>query len=146
MDINTVAGDLLAFTAKHGWKQAALEITSRYLAEEEGGILEPVLCQRSLERNTLRLSRIFNGYHGPRYRKKAVALMRHVAAALVVLKRRQNGAGELVASALKECDEAHRAALVNAPTDELEREVREAIDSLLAYLPDHQASVQIIRV
>lgn len=145
MDINTVANDFLAFTGRHGWKAITIDIAARYAAAGAGTVLEAVTCERSLKRNTTRLYRIFSGVQGARYRKKALALVEHVAAALVAMNRQHNGAGELVATGLKECDEAHRAALSNAPAEIIEKEALEAIAAVAAYIPGCRVSVQIVR-
>lgn len=42
---------------------------------------------------------------------------------------------ELVASAIKECSEAHQAKLVGAPLQKLEKEIREAAIALFNMLP-----------
>lgn len=42
---------------------------------------------------------------------------------------------ELVASAMKECSEAHQAKLLNLPTQRLQEEVQEAMESLARMLP-----------
>jgi len=42
---------------------------------------------------------------------------------------------ELVASAVKECSEAHHAKLMGLPIEKLEKEVREAAEALLKLLP-----------
>ncbi|HBQ8404852.1 TPA: hypothetical protein L9P67_002302 [Klebsiella pneumoniae] len=146
MDINSVANDLLTYTARHGWKVVTTEIAERYVAAAAGELLEPVVDEVSLKRNSTRLYRVFSSIHGQRYRKKAAELASYVAAALVDLGRQQNGAGDLVATGLRECAEAHTAALMNAPAEVLVREVLEAIESLAAYLPLGGPNVQIVRV
>lgn len=42
---------------------------------------------------------------------------------------------ELVAAAIKECSEAHQAKLLGSPVQKLEKEVREAAESVLRFLP-----------
>ncbi|MGU3413742.1 hypothetical protein ACLBW0_08510 [Enterobacteriaceae bacterium C34A] len=42
---------------------------------------------------------------------------------------------ELIAEAMKECTEAHQAKLLGMPIQRLEKEVREAAESVLKYLP-----------
>lgn len=42
---------------------------------------------------------------------------------------------ELIAEAMKECTEAHQAKLLGMPIHRLEKEVREAAESLLSFLP-----------
>ena len=42
---------------------------------------------------------------------------------------------ELVASAIKECNEAHQAKLLGAPLQKLEREIRDAAIALFNLLP-----------
>ncbi|WP_313486570.1 toxin YdaT family protein [Atlantibacter hermannii] len=42
---------------------------------------------------------------------------------------------ELVAAAIKECSEAHQAKLLGSPVHKLEKEVREAAESVLRFLP-----------
>lgn len=46
---------------------------------------------------------------------------------------------ELVASAIKECSEAHQAKLFGAPVQKLEREIREAVIALFNLLPSDLA-------
>lgn len=146
MDINAVANDLLAFTGRHGWKAITIDVAARYTAAGEGAVLEPITDEISLKRNTTRLYRIFSGVQGARYQKKAMALVDHVSASLVALNRQQNGNGELVATGLKECDEAHRAVLANAPAEVIEKEALEAIKAMAAYIPGYRVTVQINRV
>lgn len=146
MDINSVATRLLAFTARNGWKAIASETAQRYIGAAAGNLLEPVVDGDSLKRNCTRLYRVFTGLESRRYRQKAAALVEFVTAALVDLERQQGGAGDVVAIGLQQCAEAHTAALTNAAAPELVREVLEAIDSLIAYLPAGGPVVQVIRV
>ena len=50
---------------------------------------------------------------------------------------------ELIAEALKECTEAHQAKLLGQPIKRLEKEVREATEALLRFLPDESLAAVV---
>ncbi|MEZ2586185.1 toxin YdaT family protein [Kluyvera intermedia] len=50
---------------------------------------------------------------------------------------------ELIADAMKECTEAHQAKLLGQPIKRLEKEVREAAEALLRFLPDESLAAVV---
>ena len=51
---------------------------------------------------------------------------------------------ELIAEAMKECTEAHQAKLLGQPIQRLEKEVREAAEALLRFLPTESIAAVVI--
>lgn len=77
-----------------------------------------------------------------RYTRYALALQPAIIAALPLEIARQFGwrmdektDAELVANAMKECTEAHQVKLLGQPIHRLEKEVKEAAEALLRFLP-----------
>jgi cytochrome P450 len=52
---------------------------------------------------------------------------------------------ELIAEAMKECTEAHQAKLLGQPIQRLEKEVREAAEALLRFLPTESIAAVVTK-
>lgn len=92
--------------------------------------------------NKLNLFRYLRNENGSeRYNRYVMQLAPAIAEAMPLEIARAHGlrsgktAAELVASAIKECTEAHQAMLLGAPLQRLEKEIWEATTSLYAMLP-----------
>lgn len=115
----------------------AQEMIARLVAEEwqrTGG--------RGITVNKLNLFRYLRNDNGSeKYNGYVMQLLPVIAAVMPIEIAREFGLrsgkteAELVASAIKECGEAHQAKLIGAPVQRLEKEIWEAATSLYAMLP-----------
>lgn len=84
---------------------------------------------------------IDNPRNSEKYERYIATLLPVIADVMPIEIARQYGLkngmtdAELVASAVKECSEAHHAKLMGLPIEKLEKEVREAAEALLKLLP-----------
>lgn len=82
-----------------------------------------------------------NEHRSAKYTSYVMQLASAISAAMPIEIARKHGLRfgktetELVASAVKECSEAHQAKLIGAPLSKLEKEIREAAISLFNMLP-----------
>lgn len=101
-----------------------------------------VLCGRGITVNKQNLFRYLkNETNSDKYTGYVMQLSTAIAEAMPIEIARKYGLkqgmteNELVASAVKECSEAHQAKLLGVPLQKLEKEVREAAIALFSMLP-----------
>ncbi|WP_313021399.1 toxin YdaT family protein [Atlantibacter hermannii] len=97
---------------------------------------------RGITVNKQNLFRYLKNEHcSSKYTSYVMQLASAISAAMPIEIARRHGLrsgkteAELVASAVKECSEAHQAKLIGAPPSKLEKEIREAAISLFNMLP-----------
>lgn len=131
----------LIFEAVREWESTlpgqAQECIARLVAEhwaEQGG--------RGISVNKQNLFRYLKNEAGSaKYTNYVIQLAGAITSAMPVEIARKHGLSnqktesELVASAIKECSEAHQAKLLGAPKQKLEKEIREAAIALFNMLP-----------
>jgi len=132
---------LSVFEAVRVWEKTlpgqAQETIARLVAEEWQRI-----GGRGITVNKLNLFRYLRNDGGSeKYNRYVMHLLPAIAAAMPIEIARKfslrsgKTEAELVASAIKECGEAHQAKLLGAPVHRLEKEIWEAATSLYAMLP-----------
>jgi len=133
--INSIADALEQRAILVGWKPVGLSVADAYHAQGGGDLLPETSTETGMHNAVQRVKRIFRGYDGPRYAPLADKLRNAALAALpfdVRAELEQPASPALLASkAAKEGIEAVNAVNLGAATEEVLKEIDEAISAFM---------------